>query len=186
MARQSKRQPNSNCYDKELRDIIAWRITDCRMKMFPGHGGAKKCAEEFGVSFQQWSQYENGRRTPDDERLGDIAKFFETCLELLKTAPDDWLEKRHQWKERIKPGRKSIKRAESESSGETQATDASVITPPTSGGTGDSDTVNAIDLIAKLIEVQKMHDRGEIPTPLYRKGMETVDSIISLSFGGKT
>ena len=130
MARQGKRQPNANGYDKELRDIIAWRITDCRMKKFPGHGGAKKCAEEFGFSVQQWSQYENGRRTPDDERLGDIAKLLNTTLELLKTEPDDWQEKRYQWKERIKPGRKSMKIAEPETGREKQTVDASVTTLP--------------------------------------------------------
>lgn len=185
MAKAGKRQPNSNCYDKELRDVIAWRITDGRMQKFPGHGGAKKCAEEFGVSFQQWSQYENGRRTPDDERLDEIAKLFGSTLELLKTPPDDWLEKRRQWKDRIKPGRKNLKSNLAASEGDAGASPAAADAFLRLAEGGDPASVSALDLIAKLIEVQKKHERGEIPTPLYRKGMETVDSIITLSFGGK-
>ena len=60
----------------ELREIIAWNIRLCRMKKFPGRGGGKKCAEAFGVSPQQWSPWECGKRTPDEVRLTEIAEFF--------------------------------------------------------------------------------------------------------------
>lgn len=68
----------------ELREIIAWNIRDCRMKKHPGRGGSKKCAEEFKVSPQQWSPWENGKRTPDEIRLGQIAKFFGKSVEYMR------------------------------------------------------------------------------------------------------
>lgn len=186
MAKEGKKLSNPNCYDRELRDIIAWRITDARNTRFPGRGGAKKCAAEFRVSDQQWSQYENARRTPDDEKLKLIARMLGVTFESLKTPPDDWPEKRRQWKNRVRPGRKNIKADDGIAEGIAEADEASTFAMLTMTENGDSAGVSVVDLISKLIEVQRMHDRGEIPTPLYRKGMETVDSIITLSFGGKT
>ncbi len=68
----------------ELRETIARNIRDCRMKKFPGRGGGKHCAEEFGVSPQQWSPWERGMRTPDELRLQQIADFFEVTVEYLR------------------------------------------------------------------------------------------------------
>lgn len=69
---------------KELRDIIAKNLRDCRMKKYPGRGGAKKCAEMFGVSPQQWSPWERGLRTPDELRLTQLADFFDVTTEYLR------------------------------------------------------------------------------------------------------
>ena len=60
----------------KLRAIIALNIRQCRLEQFLDRGGGKKCAEAFGVSPQQWSPWERGMRTPDEERLERIAKFF--------------------------------------------------------------------------------------------------------------
>lgn len=68
----------------ELREIIARNIRECRMKKFPGRGGGKKCAENFGVSPQQWSPWERGMRTPDELRLSQIAKFFGVTVEYMR------------------------------------------------------------------------------------------------------
>lgn len=68
----------------ELREIIARNIRDCRLKMFPGRGGGKKCAEKFGVSPQQWSPWERGKRTPDEDRMKQIAKFFDVTVAYLR------------------------------------------------------------------------------------------------------
>ncbi len=68
----------------ELRNIIARNIRECRKKKFPGRGGSKKCAEKFGVSPQQWSPWERGKRTPDEDRLAKIAKFFGVDVEFLR------------------------------------------------------------------------------------------------------
>ncbi|MCC8190320.1 MAG: helix-turn-helix transcriptional regulator [Planctomycetes bacterium] len=67
-----------------LRENIARNIRDCRLKNFPGRGGGKRCAESFGVSPQQWSPWESGKRTPDELRLEEIAKFFGTTVEWFR------------------------------------------------------------------------------------------------------
>lgn len=73
-------------YDKKLGLIIASNIRACRMARFPGRGGAKKCAEAFGVSPQQWSPWERGARTPSEEKLRQIAAFFGVTEEYLRTS----------------------------------------------------------------------------------------------------
>ncbi len=67
-----------------LRETIARNIRECRVKKFPGRGGGKKCAESFGVSPQQWSPWESGKRTPDELRLEQIASFFSTTVEWFR------------------------------------------------------------------------------------------------------
>ena len=67
-----------------LRETIARNIRDCRMNKFPGRGGGKRCAESFGVSPQQWSPWESGKRTPDELRLEQIANFFATTVEWFR------------------------------------------------------------------------------------------------------
>ena len=68
----------------QLRQTIAANIRECRLKNYPGHGGAKQCAEAFGVSPQQWSPWERGMRTPDELRLSQIADFFDVSVEYLR------------------------------------------------------------------------------------------------------
>ncbi|MCC8109912.1 MAG: helix-turn-helix transcriptional regulator [Planctomycetes bacterium] len=70
---------------QHLRETIARNITACRFEHFPGRGGGKRCAEAFGVSPQQWSPWERGLRTPDEIRLEQIAAFFGTSVEWLRT-----------------------------------------------------------------------------------------------------
>jgi len=68
----------------ELRETIARNIRNCRLNKFPGRGGGKKCAKYFGVSPQQWSPWERGKRTPDELRLQEIADFFGVTVEFLR------------------------------------------------------------------------------------------------------
>ena len=68
----------------ELRDTIARNIRACRLKMYPGRGGGKKCAEAFGVSPQQWSPWERGFRTPDELHLERIAAYFGKTVEYMR------------------------------------------------------------------------------------------------------
>lgn len=68
----------------DLREIIADNIRKCRIRKFPGRGGSKKCAEAFGVSPQQWSPWERGMRTPDENRMKQIAAFFEVTVAYLR------------------------------------------------------------------------------------------------------
>lgn len=69
---------------QKLRETIARNIRAWRMRKYPGRGGGKRCAEEFGVSPQQWSPWERGLRTPDELRLQEIADFFGTTVESLR------------------------------------------------------------------------------------------------------
>jgi transcriptional regulator with XRE-family HTH domain len=69
---------------EKLREIIASNIKQCRKVKFPGRGGGKACAEAFGVSPQQWSPWENGKRTPDELRLTQLAVFFGVTVEYLR------------------------------------------------------------------------------------------------------
>ena len=102
----------------ELREIIAKNIHSARVKKFPGRGGSKKCAEAFGVSPQQWSPWERGMRTPDEERLDKIAKFLDVTVE--------WLRRDHT----KPPAQESIPEQAGEPPGERQDNDPSAIRSP--------------------------------------------------------
>lgn len=72
-----------------LRKAIARNIRECRNKRYPGRGGVKQCALDFGVKPQQWSPWECGRRTPDEMRLVKIAAFFGVTVEDLRRNHSD-------------------------------------------------------------------------------------------------
>lgn len=72
----------------ELRTVIAQNIRQCRINKYPGRGGSKRCADDFGVSPQQWSPWERGVRTPDEMRLMMIAEFFGVTVEWLRRDHD--------------------------------------------------------------------------------------------------
>lgn len=69
----------------DLRLIVGENIRHCRENDFPGKGGMSKCAGQFGVSIQQWSPWELGKRLPKDERLEKIAEFFGKTVAWLRT-----------------------------------------------------------------------------------------------------
>lgn len=69
---------------ERLRNIIANNIRQCRLRKYPGWGGSKRCAEALGVSPQQWSPWERGKRTPDEYRLALIAEHFGVTIEYLR------------------------------------------------------------------------------------------------------
>lgn len=68
----------------DLRSNIAANIRRCRSNRYPMWGGSKRCAEEFGVSPQQWSQWERGKHMPDEYRMIEIAAFFGVSTEYLR------------------------------------------------------------------------------------------------------
>lgn len=68
-----------------LREAIAANIRAERKKKFPGRGGAKRCAEAFGVLPQMWSPWETGKRTPQEYRMSELAKFFGCSVEELRS-----------------------------------------------------------------------------------------------------
>lgn len=71
-----------------LRLTIAENLRYCREQQFPGKGGSKQCAEAFGVTQQQWSPWELGKRLPNETRLEEIATFFGTTVEWLRDRHD--------------------------------------------------------------------------------------------------
>ncbi len=69
----------------ELRNAIARNIKLERLKKYGRQRGtAKTCAEDFGVSPQQWSPWECGKRTPDEIRLKEMADFFGVSVTYLR------------------------------------------------------------------------------------------------------
>ncbi len=69
---------------QSLRETIARNIKNCRMKKYPGRAGSQRCAKDFGVCPQQWSQWERGHRTPNEMHMLQLAQFFKTTVEDLR------------------------------------------------------------------------------------------------------
>lgn len=67
----------------EIKAIIGENIRALRKKKFPGCGGGKRCAAAFGVSHQQWSPWECGKRKPTELRMSEIASFFDVTVSWL-------------------------------------------------------------------------------------------------------
>ncbi len=74
-----------------LRATIARNIRKCRLEKFPEYGGSGKCAAKFfeytgkKFSHSQWSSWETGGRTPNEESLQKIAEFFKTTIDYMLT-----------------------------------------------------------------------------------------------------
>ncbi|MCD8351202.1 MAG: helix-turn-helix transcriptional regulator [Planctomycetaceae bacterium] len=79
-----------------IRSAIAQSIRRHRLQKFPGRGGAKACAEAFGVLPQQWSPWERGIRTPSEPHMQRLAEFFDTTIEEMRrpNIPEDSLQPR--------------------------------------------------------------------------------------------
>ncbi len=92
---------------REEKEIIAYNICEQRKLRYPGHGGGKKCAAAFGIPPQQWSPWESGSRTPDDNRLNQIAKFFEVTVADLRREPENWAKIYPGWMETKRKPRKA-------------------------------------------------------------------------------
>lgn len=60
----------------DLRKNVANNIKTCRLSRYPEWGGAKQCATAFGVTPQQWSQWERGAHMPDETSMMQLAAFF--------------------------------------------------------------------------------------------------------------
>ncbi len=183
MPPQSTPWTNTNCRDGNLRLLIAWRIRQLRKSKFPGRGGGGRCAAAYNVSGQQWSSWETGFRTPDDERLANMAKFFGVKPAILKTEPEDWPELRKKLEADRQRRRRRADGAESTESGESQmppAKESAADALPSKSG-GEAETwFTVFDL---LVEARKKHAKGEIPDERYKAGMEAVKAIVKITFG---
>lgn len=176
--------------EDELRDLVAWRITEARKKKYPGRGGAKRCAEEIGIVYQQWSQYENAARTPRWEKLRGIAKFFGVPEKRFITPPDGWEQKRPEWKNRNRPGKMSRLRVEVEAAQAAQPHGPENPAPePAAAGkhAWRAPMHTAIlRIIDNLIQIDKWYERGEIPTPVYEQTIEAISRFMDLAHASRT
>ena len=60
----------------ELSLNIRNKLKELRLRLFPQHGGMKKCAEMIGVSAQLWRDWESGHTRPSIQNQQRIADFF--------------------------------------------------------------------------------------------------------------
>ncbi len=73
----------------DLRVNVANNIRNCRKSRYPKWGGSKKCAAAFGVTPQQWSQWERGAHMPDEVSMMALAEFFGVSTAFLRRANAD-------------------------------------------------------------------------------------------------
>jgi transcriptional regulator with XRE-family HTH domain len=130
---------------REEKEIIAYNISEQRKLRYPGHGGGKKCAAAFGIPPQQWSPWESGGRTPDDNRLNQIATFFEVTVADLRKEPENW--------EKIFPSWIATKRKSRKRDAEMAAMFPAPLQPspdaaPVAFGTGDNDMASILSVLA--------------------------------------
>lgn len=70
--------------DENLAKTMGCIIKKFREKLFPGHGGKKKCAEQFGINAQMWGDWEGGRKLPGDANQKKLAVFFDISMAELR------------------------------------------------------------------------------------------------------
>lgn len=70
--------------DATLASAIRSAIKKNRQKKFPGYGGQKKCAENFGADRAKWSKWENGLSVPSDTEQRRLAAFFGISMAELR------------------------------------------------------------------------------------------------------
>jgi transcriptional regulator with XRE-family HTH domain len=155
------------------REVIAYNITQLRKEKYPGKGGSYKCANDFKVPQSQWSPWETGRRTPDEDRMAQIASFFGITVAELKKEPDDWAEKRHEWLAR----KQGPRRKRSAAYAQTEVPH-SPFGKPESGS--DDDYMEAVRL---LMKGQSKFDRGEIDPKLYASKIQSVVNFVRFTLG---
>lgn len=175
---------NKNCRDRNLRLLIGWRIREQRELKFPGHGGGGRCAEAYKVTNQQWSSWETGLRTPDDDRLKQMADFFGAKPEIFKTEPENWAQLRaefeahqEQRKRRRHPAPPEPVPTETPENSQGESLSGQPDTPEKK-----SDTDTWLDVFSLLIDAKRKHDQGRIPDERYREGMKAVKTIVKITF----
>ena len=157
------------------REIIAYNITQLRKEKYPGKGGSYKCADDFKVPQSQWSPWETGRRTPDDSRLEQIAKFFGVTVDDIRQEPDNWEEKRYEWLARKQGPRKKRNASFQRDDGYPHAAHGQH-----ESGANEEDYMEVVRL---LMKGQSKFDRGEIDQKLYASKMQSVVNFVRFTLG---
>lgn|GEM_PF-5495210 len=133
-----------------------------------------ECAKALNVTHSQWSAWYNGKRTPLDTRLEDIAKFFDCAVEDLFAPPPDWeTEKANILK---KQAFKKHKKALRENPG--QAASAEWI----DDDKDDDGTDYYLAIVGTLAKVQAKFNKGMMTKAEYSKQMKFISEFINFSY----
>ena len=203
MTKKHTRPKRSNSYDPALREVIAWRIAEARKNAYPDRGSLTTCAAEFGISPQQWSQYESGHRSPEDHNLERIAAHLKTTVETLMTPPVDWHLIREEWvvkrarrSKNNKPKRMSRSQRILEETrvilgvtpGQSRLPHSLPIPPDRPedkiaphipvAANHESHSSKTLELIQKIITVDKLRSEGKISTENLTSTLKSVDVLI--------
>lgn len=153
----------------EQKEIIAYNIVALRKKKFPGWGGGKKCAKEFGVHVAHWSPWEVGTRTPDENSLQRLAEFFDTTVDAIVSPPEDWDIKKIEWRTRKR-------RKKRKGGAEEDAPEAAAALNPT--GSFDPTTADFMESVNLLMQIQSLRDRGVLSQEAYQEKMKHIIGVI--------
>jgi len=202
MAKKISRNKRSISRDPAFREIIGWQIGEARKKAYPITGSLTKCAKDYGVSPQQWSQYETGYRIPEDEKLALIAKHLKTTVQKLITPPDNWAVIREEWLTTRSKGRGRGRKKDAAKLPEPTAKQVRASMPATTKHGSQTDTPHNTDLttgtepqapiaprfgshssktmacIQELINVDRLHSEGKISTANLDSTLKSVSILI--------
>lgn len=178
-----KTNPNNNVSggDTELRMVIAWRIYDERRKKYGGFGGGKKCAKALKVSGSCLSHWERGNRALDNVQLKKIAKLFGVGVKYMRTPPEDWETIYPQWIQEIQSKPKIDEDNEPQDEPSHDEPEQPAERPSnTDIATGDKGIAllgesPAPRIILQMMQADKMHDHGKIPSQLFNYVMESIN-----------
>lgn len=153
----------------EQKEIIAYNIVAMRKGKFPGWGGGKKCAKEFGVHVAHWSPWEVGTRTPDETSLQRLAEFFDTTVEAIVSPPEDWDSKKIEW--RLRKRRKKRKNGTEDETADV----AAAFNPPRNFDEATADFMESVKL---LMQIQALRDQGALTQQAYQEKMKHIIGVI--------
>lgn len=170
----------------DLRMVVAWRIQDERRKHFGDFGGAKNCAQALGITPSHLSHWEHGNRSPNEDQLKNIAKVFNVTSEYLQTPPKDWENICRQWNKGSKPKHGKWNSSDDESGKSQDASNHDAPQRPMEKAADDAPPPPRESptsrIIMQMLEADKMHDRGEIPTQLFMFAMESINEQLAKLF----
>lgn len=153
---------------EDERLIIAFHIRH----MTSQYNTGQECAEKFGVPASQWSAWVNGKRTPEDDRLKDLAKFFNTTVEALKEAPPNWEEEKA----------KILKAQAKKKGGDIHAKAMEPETGAKSHADEDDGTDDYIAIVTALAKAQAKFNKGLIPADKFESSMKSIREFIDFSY----
>lgn len=158
--------------DRKQKEVIAYNILALRETKYPGWGGGKKCAKDFGVSHSHWSPWEAATRTPDEDSLKRLADFFGVTVDAITTSPEDWASKRAAWDatRRKRRGKRGANKGEEEPD--------PIAPPPAASAVTDEETEDYLESVKLLAKIQSLRDRGVLSPQAYQAKMRHIIGVI--------